>query len=95
MRRQNYTLRTRDYRYILYNNGSEELYDHHNDPKEWNNLSSKKKLQENKRLNFESNYSVKLKLKKITLKLSLYYNLTLIKLITKHSMIIYILNKTG
>ena len=42
LRRQNYTIRTRKYRYILYNNGSEELYDHSNDPKEWNNLSNNK-----------------------------------------------------
>jgi len=45
LKKQNYTLRTRDYRYILYKDGSEELYDHHNDPKEWNNLSSKKNYQ--------------------------------------------------
>ena len=40
--KQNYTIRTRDYRYILYNDGSEELYDHKNDLKEWYNLSSNK-----------------------------------------------------
>lgn len=35
---QHYSIRTERYRYILYNNGMEELYDHHNDPYEWNNL---------------------------------------------------------
>jgi len=43
LKKQNYTIRTRDFRYILYNDGGEELYDHRNDPKEWNNLSSLKK----------------------------------------------------
>jgi arylsulfatase A-like enzyme len=40
--KQNYTIRTRDYRYILYNDGSEELYDHKKDPEEWINLSNDK-----------------------------------------------------
>ncbi len=35
---QHYAIRTDRYRYILYNNGKEELYDHKNDPNEWNNL---------------------------------------------------------
>ena len=35
-----YSVRTRRWRYILYNDGSEELYDHDNDPYEWTNLSS-------------------------------------------------------
>ena len=35
---QHYAIRTDRYRYILYNNGKEELYDHQNDPNEWNNL---------------------------------------------------------
>ncbi len=35
---QHYAIRTDRYRYILYNNGKEELYDHQNDPSEWNNL---------------------------------------------------------
>ncbi len=25
------------YRYVVYSDGQEELYDHHNDPNEWNN----------------------------------------------------------
>ena len=33
-------IRDRRYRYIIYNNGKEELYDHANDPHEWNNLAS-------------------------------------------------------
>ena len=37
--RQHWSVRTRRWRYILYNNGSEELYDHDNDPYEWVNLS--------------------------------------------------------
>jgi len=35
---QHYAIRTDRYRYILYNNGKQELYDHTNDPNEWNNL---------------------------------------------------------
>ena len=38
---QNYTIRTNRYRYILYNTGQEELYDHHSDPNEWDNLALK------------------------------------------------------
>jgi len=37
--RQHWSVRTRRWRYILYNNGSEELYDHDADPYEWTNLS--------------------------------------------------------
>jgi iduronate 2-sulfatase len=37
--RQHWSVRTKRWRYILYNNGSEELYDHDNDPYEWTNLS--------------------------------------------------------
>jgi len=37
--KQHWSVRTRRWRYILYNNGSEELYDHNNDPYEWINLS--------------------------------------------------------
>ena len=35
----NYSVRTRRWRYILYNNGAEELYDHDADPCEWTNLA--------------------------------------------------------
>jgi len=34
----NHAVRTERFRYIHYNDGSEELYDHSNDPNEWNNL---------------------------------------------------------
>ncbi len=34
-----YSLRTERWRYIRYNSGAEELYDHDNDPYEWNNVS--------------------------------------------------------
>jgi len=37
--RQHWSIRTKRWRYILYNNGSEELYDHDTDPYEWTNLS--------------------------------------------------------
>ena len=35
---QHYSIRTDHYRYILYNNGMEELYDHRTDPNEWTNI---------------------------------------------------------
>lgn len=41
--RQNYSYRTERYRYILYRNGKEELYDHEKDPMEWINLAYDKK----------------------------------------------------
>jgi arylsulfatase A-like enzyme len=36
---QHYAIRTSQYRYILYNNGMEELYDHQKDPNEWKNVA--------------------------------------------------------
>ena len=36
----NHTVRTQDWRYITYADGSEELYDHRIDPNEWTNLAS-------------------------------------------------------
>ena len=36
---QHWTLRTDQWRYIRYQDGSEELYDHINDPNEWHNLA--------------------------------------------------------
>ncbi len=36
---QGFSLRNARYRYIIYNDGSEELYDHSNDPLEWINLA--------------------------------------------------------
>lgn len=37
--KQHWTIRTQRYRYIRYNNGKEELYDHQKDPNEWTNLA--------------------------------------------------------
>jgi choline-sulfatase len=37
----NHGIRSERWRYILYADGSEELYDMHNDPNEWRNLASK------------------------------------------------------
>jgi arylsulfatase A-like enzyme len=37
--RGNYTIRTRNWRYIRYFDGSEELYYHKQDPDEWKNLA--------------------------------------------------------
>ncbi len=39
--KQNYSYRTKDWRYIRYSNGQEELYDHAIDPYEWHNLAKK------------------------------------------------------
>ena len=36
----NHGIRTENWRYIVYADGSEELYDMKNDPHEWNNLAS-------------------------------------------------------
>lgn len=37
--RDNHAIRSRRWRYIRYADGSEELYDHSNDPNEWSNLA--------------------------------------------------------
>ncbi len=37
--RNNHAVRTSDFRYIQYEDGSEELYDHNSDPNEWYNLA--------------------------------------------------------
>jgi len=39
LKNQHWTLRTREWRYIRYSDGVEELYDHQRDPREWNNLA--------------------------------------------------------
>ncbi len=44
--RGNYAVRTKDFRYIRYFDGGEELYDHTNDPNEWSNLANASELQE-------------------------------------------------
>lgn len=51
---QHYSLRSERYRYILYRNGEEELYDHMYDPYEWNNLASDQSYS-NLLLDFKSN----------------------------------------
>jgi hypothetical protein len=38
--RGNYSLRTKNWRYNRYFDGSEELYSHQEDPNEWTNLAS-------------------------------------------------------
>ncbi len=43
--KQTYSYRTRDWRYILYMDGTEELYDHQNDQYEWKNLASENNYQ--------------------------------------------------
>jgi len=47
---QNYTYRTKDWRYILYKNGKEELYNNTTDTYEWNNLAQNPKYKEIKTL---------------------------------------------
>jgi arylsulfatase A-like enzyme len=39
MGRGNHAVRTERWRYIQYSDGTEELYDHENDPWEWTNLA--------------------------------------------------------
>jgi hypothetical protein len=39
--RGNHSVRSERWRYIRYNDGGEELYDHSNDPLEWTNLANK------------------------------------------------------
>jgi arylsulfatase A-like enzyme len=39
--RGNHSVRSERWRYIRYNDGGEELYDHSNDPHEWTNLANK------------------------------------------------------
>ncbi|MDZ7723275.1 MAG: sulfatase-like hydrolase/transferase [candidate division KSB1 bacterium] len=41
LNRSHYTLRTDRYRYTRHGDGIRELYDHRNDPHEWNNLAGK------------------------------------------------------
>ena len=39
----NHAVRTEQWRYIHYADGSEELYDHKNDPHEWHNVAGDEK----------------------------------------------------
>ena len=43
---KNYSVRSTDHRYIVYEDGSEELYDHTQDQWEWHNLANEPKYQE-------------------------------------------------
>lgn len=36
---QHFSVRSKNFRYCLWSNGFEELYDHRSDPNEWNNLA--------------------------------------------------------
>lgn len=45
-RRGEHAVSDRRYRYIRYNNGAEELYDHQEDPHEWYNLADREELAE-------------------------------------------------
>ena len=42
--RGNHALRSTRYRYIRFEDGSEELYDHANDPHEWTNLAGREDM---------------------------------------------------
>jgi arylsulfatase A-like enzyme len=44
----NHAVRTKDFRYIQYEDGSEELYDHTTDSQEWNNVAGDAKYQKAK-----------------------------------------------
>jgi len=44
--RGNHAVRSDRWRYIRYNDGSEELYDHSKDPWEWTNLAKQSKYAE-------------------------------------------------
>jgi arylsulfatase A-like enzyme len=43
--KQNYSYRTKDFRYIRYSDGQEELYNHKKDPYEWKNIAKQKEYQ--------------------------------------------------
>lgn len=42
--KQTYSYRTKNWRYILYIDGTEELYYHRNDPYEWDNLANENNI---------------------------------------------------
>ena len=46
---ENHAIRTRDWRYIRYADGAEELYDHRNDPDEFTNLADDSKHEKRKK----------------------------------------------
>lgn len=47
--RGQFAVRSQRWRYIRYQDGTEELYDHDNDPREWNNLASDSKYEDVKK----------------------------------------------
>ena len=47
---ENHAIRTKDWRYIRYADGAEELYDHRRDPDEFTNLASDAKHQQIKQI---------------------------------------------
>ena len=47
--KQHVSVRSKQYRYIRYSNGSEELYNHKKDDFEWHNLAEDKKVFKNQR----------------------------------------------
>ncbi len=47
--KNNHSIRTERYRYIVYEDGSEELYDHTNDDNEWNNLANQERFKQIKK----------------------------------------------
>ncbi len=48
--RNNHAVRTNDFRYIRYEDGGEELYDHTTDPQEWYNLANQGEYQSQKEM---------------------------------------------
>jgi arylsulfatase A-like enzyme len=48
-KKNSFAVQNERYRYIRYGDGSEELYDHQNDPNEWTNLAGKPELGETKK----------------------------------------------
>ena len=46
---QHYTVRSVRWRYVLYPDGKEELYDHQADPRKWKNLADEPSAQDAKR----------------------------------------------
>ena len=44
--KNNHAIRTDQFRYIRYHDGTEELYDHSKDPNEWTNLAGNKEFDE-------------------------------------------------
>jgi len=45
---KHFSVRSDNWRYTLYANGEEELYDHRNDPYEWNNIAANPKFKQEK-----------------------------------------------